>query len=81
MQLIGWVPLNEAGDPNRPDLGRDWRARKKPVTVYQTEVRARTYSPVKKALPVYMGEFPVVLDSLEQDADIEAETSRMATLD
>ena len=51
---IGFTPLDENNQPYRPMIGRDYHAKKKPTTVYQSESRAQTYSPVKKAGHVFM---------------------------
>lgn len=50
---LGWVSLDEEGKPLQPTLGRGWRAKKKPITVYQTKSRAMTYSPVDRAIEVF----------------------------
>lgn len=52
--IIGYVPLDEKGNPYQPTLGKSWRARKKPVTVYKTMARAVAYSPVSSAVEVRM---------------------------
>lgn len=51
---IGFTPLDENNQPYRPTLGRRYWARKKPTTVYQSQQRAETYSPVNKAGQVFM---------------------------
>lgn len=53
--LIGWVPIGEDGEPYRPTRGY-WPERREPVKVYQTQLRAESYSPADKAAPCYMGE-------------------------
>jgi hypothetical protein len=52
--IIGYVPLDEDGNPYQPNLGRGWRSRKKPITIYKTMARAVTYSPVSAAAEVRM---------------------------
>ena len=56
MDIIGYTPLGEDGQPYRPTLGRSRRSRRKPVTVYQSKERAASYSPVGKAKAVYIEE-------------------------
>lgn len=52
--MVGWVPLGEDGAPYRPIRGRSYYARRKPVTVYQTEEKAKGYSPIGEARRCYM---------------------------
>ncbi len=54
--IIGYVPLDEIGDPHRPIVGRNYHARRKPITIYKTLSRAKTYSPVGQAKAVYIEE-------------------------
>lgn len=53
-EIIGYVPLGEDGLPYQPILGKGWRSKKKPVTVYKDLARAVNYSPVKSAAEVRM---------------------------
>lgn len=50
---VGWLPLDKDNEPYRPELGRGRHKRTKPVTLYQTESRAKTYSPINKAVEVF----------------------------
>ena len=59
-RIIGWVPLDEDDIPYQPTLGSGWRSRTKPITVYATEARAKTYSPVGKCRQVRMSSFEEV---------------------
>lgn len=59
---LGWVPLDEEGKPYQPMRGKYYHLRKKPVTLYKTEGRAKGYSPVKKARPVFY-EVEIPLDN------------------
>lgn len=52
--VIGYVSLDEKGEPHRPVLGSGWRARRKPITVYQTMANALNFSPVFSAAEVRM---------------------------
>jgi len=52
--IIGYVPLDENGNPYQPKLGSGRHKRTKPVTVYSTMARAITYSPVNSASEVRM---------------------------
>lgn len=52
--IIGYVPLDEDGQPYKPVLGRGRHKRTKPTTLYQTLARAITQSPVDRATEVRM---------------------------
>lgn len=52
--VIGYVPLGEDGLPYQPTLGKGWRSKKKPVTVYKSLERAVGYSPTNSAAEVRM---------------------------
>lgn len=54
--IIGYIALGEDGRPYRPMLGSGFRARRKPITVYQTKTTAKYFSPIGKAKPVYIEE-------------------------
>lgn len=49
--IIGYIAVDEDDLPYQPTLGRGWRARKKPVTVYQHKKYAEQFT--GKAIPVY----------------------------
>ena len=52
--IIGYTPLGEDGLPHQPTLGKDWRRKKKPITVYKDLKRAVKYSPINSAAEVRM---------------------------
>ena len=52
--IIGYVPLDENGEPYQPIVGNHYHKRKKPVTIYKTMDRAASYSPVESASEVRM---------------------------
>lgn len=52
--VIGYVPLDEDGNPYQPILGRGRHSRKKPITIYKHMASAVNYSPVSRAVEVRM---------------------------
>tara|TARA_R110000824_G_scaffold195383_1_gene378108 strand:- start:39 stop:263 length:225 start_codon:yes stop_codon:yes gene_type:complete len=54
--IIGYVPIDEQGNPYQPINGRGRHTHKKPVTIYKTMARAVTYSPCNSATEVRMFE-------------------------
>lgn len=67
MKEIGFTPLDENGEPYRPMLGRSWRARKKPTTVYQSQKSAQNYSPVGKSARVYID----IIEDMENELKLK----------
>jgi hypothetical protein len=49
--LIGYIAVDADGLPYQPTLGRGWRARTKPITVYKYEKYAKQFTGY--AIPVY----------------------------
>lgn len=56
MEIIGYVPINEKGEPHRTNRRGGWdrKAGKNPPRIYTTEALAKKYSPVQQAKGVYM---------------------------